>query len=152
MVALLDVNVLMALLDWNHQSHRMARSWLIRNSSFGWATCPITQNGILRILSNPKYQSAAGYSTTISTGQVALWLAQLVTSPDHLFVSDDISLMNEGVLEESTLLSYRHITDLYLLALAVHHGMKFVTFDTRISITSVSGAKAETLEVIGTTD
>ena len=55
MRALFDVNVLIALLDAGHFSHRKAMDWLEKSSQYGWASCPITQYGCLRIISNPKY-------------------------------------------------------------------------------------------------
>ena len=57
MRALLDVNVLVALLDAAHVHHRRAATWLGRNLGAGWASCPLTQNGCLRILSSPSYPS-----------------------------------------------------------------------------------------------
>lgn len=52
-IALLDVNVLIALLDNKHKHHALATSWLFEWLIAGncWASCPITQNGCMRILS-----------------------------------------------------------------------------------------------------
>jgi len=51
MVALLDVNVLVALLDADHMHHTAATHWLSEHLDAGWASCPLTQNGCIRILS-----------------------------------------------------------------------------------------------------
>ena len=58
MRALLDVNVLIALLDSDHTSHAVALGWFTENAREGWASCPITQNGCVRIMSNPGYPNA----------------------------------------------------------------------------------------------
>lgn len=55
MRALLDVNVLIALLDEAHIHHQLAMGWLTNNIEQGWASCPMTQNGCIRILSQPSY-------------------------------------------------------------------------------------------------
>ena len=55
MRALLDINVLIALLDQDHSLHQRAREWFSRNAATGWTSCPITQNGCVRIMANPGY-------------------------------------------------------------------------------------------------
>jgi len=62
MIALLDVNVLVALFDPNHTLHEPAHRWFETERESGWATCPITENGLVRVLSNPKYP---GRQTTV---------------------------------------------------------------------------------------
>jgi uncharacterized protein len=54
-VALLDVNVLVALFDPDHVHHEAAHGWFAANRAAGWATCPLTENGLIRVLSNPAY-------------------------------------------------------------------------------------------------
>ena len=56
--ALLDVNVLIALFDQEHVHHELSHDWFSDNRRDGWATCPVTENGFLRVLSNPAYSSA----------------------------------------------------------------------------------------------
>ena len=58
MRSLLDVNVLIALLDADHISHTAATAWLSEHGRRGWASCPITQNGCVRIMSHPGYPNA----------------------------------------------------------------------------------------------
>jgi toxin-antitoxin system PIN domain toxin len=134
MRALLDVNVLIALLDAGHLHHARASAWLAENLGHGWASCPITQNGCIRIMSQPSYPG------TLPTAQVAERLAEAAASPHHEFWPADVSLLEAGVLDWPRILGHRQVTDAYLLALAVRHGGRFVSFDRRISPAVVKGA------------
>ncbi len=142
MRTLLDVNVLIALLDAGHVHHALAMSWLEREISHGWASCPITQNGCIRIISQPSYPSP------IPAAQVARRLAEAAADASHAFWSDDISLLEPGVIDWAHVLGHRQVTDAYLLGLAVRHGGRFATFDQRISLATVTGATAAHLVVI----
>jgi len=143
MRALLDVNVLIALLDEGHIYHGLAMSWLEREISHGWASCPLTQNGCIRIMSQPKYPG------NVAAAQVAERLAEAANGPDHEFWPANISMLNEDVFDWSLVLGHRQVTDVYLLALAVHHGSRFVTFDRRIVLDTVKGARSENLKMLG---
>ena len=143
MRSLLDVNVLLALTDSRNVHHQKARAWRLRSMSDGWATCPLTQNGFLRVSSQP------GYSTPIPIADSIRILAQMVARPDHSFWPDSISLLDDGLIDYSRLLGPRQLTDVYLLALAFYHGGRFVTFDRGISLKAVRGASAKHLELIG---
>ena len=134
-VALLDVNILIALLDGGHLHHATAMTWLAAHHAHGWASCPLTQNGCLRILSLPSYPN------TQPVAQVALRLAQATADPTHQFWPDDLSLLTPGALAWDRVLSSRQITDLYLLALAVRHGGRLVTLDRGIPLAAVPGAE-----------
>ncbi|MBW1998097.1 MAG: PIN domain-containing protein [Deltaproteobacteria bacterium] len=142
MRSLLDVNVLIALLDGGHVFHRAAMSWLEREIRHGWASCPVTQNGCIRIMSHP------GYPGTLPAAQVAQRLEEAVRSPEHDFWPDDISLLCSGVFDWSRVLGHRQVTDAYLLALAVRHKGRLVTLDRRIIPEMVAGAGEEHLVVI----
>ena len=142
MRALLDVNVLIALLDGAHTCHRPAMSWLEHEIHNGWASCPITQNGCVRIMSHP------GYPGALPAAQVAQRLREAVVSPEHEFWPDDISLLQSDVFDWSRVLAHRQVTDMYLLALAIHHGGRLVTLDRRIAPEAVAGAEAEHLVVL----
>ncbi|MBV6417722.1 MAG: Ribonuclease VapC44 [Steroidobacteraceae bacterium] len=135
MRALLDVNVLIALLDAAHVHHRVARKWLAREGGTGWASCPITQNGCLRILTHSRYPNAQ------SVPAVAARLAEAIAHPLHEFWPDDISLLDAGRIDSQRVLSASQITDLYLLALAVAHRGRLVTFDRSIIVEAVAGAE-----------
>lgn len=139
MRALLDVNVLIALLDAAHVHHRVAREWLADNITEGWASCPITQNGCIRILSQPAYPGAE------SPAAVAARLADAAATSWHEFWADDLSLLDLRILDWRRVLGTRQLTDAYLLALAVHRKGRFVTFDRSIPLNVVPGAEARHL-------
>lgn len=142
MRALLDVNVLIALLDADHAHHAAATSWLDKNLKAGWASCPITQNGCVRILSQP------GYPAPMPAAQVAARLAEAAATAHHAFWPDDVSLLDASVFDHSRLLGPRQVTDAYLLALAVAHKGRFVTFDRSVALAVVTGAEKKHLHVL----
>jgi toxin-antitoxin system PIN domain toxin len=137
---LLDVNVVIALIDPNHLHHDIAHEWFARVGAATWATCPIVENGVIRILGNPNYPlgDASG-----SPAKVAAILGSLRDAPGHVFWPDDMSLLDTDLIALDTILSSRHVTDTYLLALAVKHGGQLATFDRRLTTSAVkSGAQA----------
>lgn len=144
MRALLDVNVLIALLDEAHVAHTVASAWLADhvNRGDGWASCPLTQNGCIRIMSQPAYPGQ------LVAAQVAARLGQATRHASHAFWPDSISLLDPDTLDWQRVLGHRQVTDNYLLALAVRHGGQFVTLDARISTGAVPGAAPEHLVVL----
>lgn len=142
MRALLDVNVLIALLDAGHVHHRLATDWLVVHLERGWASCPLTQNGCIRILSN------AAYPNAIPAAQVAERLAEAARHPAHAFWPDAISLLEPDRLAWDRLLSGRQVTDAYLLALAVDQGGRLVTLDRGVPWAAVRGARSPHLVVL----
>ena len=142
MRALLDVNVLIALLDAAHVHHARATRWLQQEIAHGWASCPLTQNGCLRIMAQPAYPQA------LPLAQVASRLAQAAAHPAHAFVPDDYSLLDAGTAHWQGLLGHRQITDSYLLGLAVRHQCRFVSFDARLQPSAVPGAQQRHLVVL----
>ena len=143
MRALLDVNVLIALLDSNHERHEAARRWLEENIQHGWATCAITQNGCLRIISQPAYPH------TLPVALVADLLQDATDTTHHEFWPD-ASLLTPGVIDWHQVRGPKQITDLYLLALAAKNQGRFVTFDKRIVRGAVLNASEEAYCVIPT--
>lgn len=139
MRALLDVNVLIALLDSSHIHNSLVTSWLANNIEAGWASCPITQNGCIRIFSQP------GYPNTVPAAQIAERLAEAAQHTSHEFWPDSISLLQPGSLVWDKVLSSRQVTDVYLLALAIKQGGRFVTLDRGIPLAAVTGAKQKHL-------
>ena len=135
MRALLDVNVLIALLDADHSLHARTTQWLGRNASGGWASCPITENGCVRIMSHP------GYHHPLPVRSVIERLAEASATSWHEFWPDDISLLDAQVANPARIHGPRHVTDVYLLALAVRHGGLFVTLDASISHDAVIDAR-----------
>lgn len=135
MRALLDVNVLIALLDADHTLHARATLWFTGHARSGWASCPITQNGCLRIMSHPSYPN------TVSVRAIMDRLTEASASTFHEFWPDDVSLLDAKVADSARIHGPRQLTDIYLLALAVRHKGQFVTFDGAISIDAIRGAE-----------
>jgi uncharacterized protein len=140
--ALLDVNVLIALLDADHIHHHRASSWLAQNIGAGWASCAITLNGCVRIMSQP------GYPNPLPTAQVAARLAEAASTPHHLFVPASASLLDAALFDTTQLLGHRQVTDAWLLGLAVAHGLRLVSFDGGFPLRVVRGAQSAHLVVI----
>ena len=134
--ALLDVNVLIALLDRRHLHHEPAHAWFAAEQAKGWATCPLTQNAVLRIVGQPRYPNSPGPPAV-----VAPLMAELIRHPQHQFWPDSLSLLGQSSVDVSRLLDASQLTDTYLLALAVHHGGRLVSFDRRLSCQGVAGGR-----------
>jgi toxin-antitoxin system PIN domain toxin len=139
MRALLDVNVLIALFDAAHVHHRAASDWLGSNIGHGWASCPLTQNGCLRILSQPRYPNA------VPLAEAAARLGDATRHKAHRFWPDEMSLLDAGSVRWDRVLSGTLLADTYLLALAVRHGGRLVTFDRAVPLAAIPGAGAEHL-------
>ncbi len=139
MRALLDVNVLVALLDGGHLHHRAATAWLARNDKQGWASCPITENGCIRVMSLPAYPNAQPASA------VASRLAAATRQKSHAFWADSVSLLDDARILWDRVLGSRQLTDVYLLALAVAENGRLVTFDRSIPLSAVPGAQSKHL-------
>jgi uncharacterized protein len=142
MRALLDVNVLIALLDVDHAHHARAGEWFRGQRKGGWSSCPITQNGCVRVMSQPAYPNA------LPTAAVLDRLARAARHPRHEFWPDDISLLDDEVADRGRIHGPKQVTDLYLLALAVRHQGRFATFDGSIPIAAVRGAAKRHLAVL----
>jgi toxin-antitoxin system PIN domain toxin len=138
-IGLLDVNVLIALCDGRHEHHLAAAQWFVEQAASGWASCPLTQNGAIRIMSTPAYPSARPVS------QVLAQVQALCASPYHRFWPDAVSLVQPGTLNPAHLLGHRQLTDAYLLALAVQNGGRFVTLDGAVPVQAVAGAQPDDL-------
>jgi uncharacterized protein len=142
MRALLDVNVLIALHDADHVHHTRAGEWFEAHSQSGWASTPLTQNGCLRIMSQ------AGYSNPQPMTQLVLMLQNSTVAPWHALWPDDISLLDSHIFRHTHIHSSKQLTDLYLLGLVVRNQGCLVTFDQRIPLSAVLGAKPEHLVVL----
>ncbi len=143
MTFLLDVNVLIALLDPAHIQHDAAHEWFATHGRRSWATCPLTENGVLRIVGHPRYPNSPG-----TPSAVAPLIVGLRALPGHVFWPDDISLLDSEKFDMAHLLSSGQVTDSYLLALAYAHGGQLATFDRRLVTTAVRDA-AKCLYLIG---
>ena len=135
MISLLDVNVLIALVVKDHPFHEPATHFFRQCLTDGWATCPLTENALLRIVGG---SSIPGHSCTVSEARELL--GKYVEMPGHQFWPDDVSFADTKRFP--TLPGSKKLTDLYLVALAVKHGGRLATFDHRIDPTPISGGPA----------
>ena len=142
MRALLDVNVLVALFDGNHTLHGQATRWFDEHGDSGWASCPITQNGCVRVMSQPGYPERLPVATLVER------LAQATAHRAHEFWPDDASLLDERMIDATRIHGPGQLTDVYLLALAVSHGGRLVTLDQGIPLAAVREAQKKHLVVI----
>lgn len=142
MRGLLDVNVLIALLDAGHIHHGLASRWLVDQIDSGWASCPLTQLGCIRVMSQPAYPNVQ------PAAQVADRLRGAAASGHHAFWSADADALGRETVRWLDLLTSRHATDAYLLALAVAHDGRFVTFDQHVPLRAVPAAESRHLVVI----
>lgn len=142
-VALLDVNVLVALFDSDHVHHNSAHEWFAANRESGWATCPLTENGLVRVLSNVAYAGVP-----YQPAAIVKRLEQFCASGHHGFWPDAISLRDPRLFDRTVAVTHRQITDVYLLGLARNQGGRLATFDRGIPVAAVVGADSGYLEVI----
>ena len=135
---LLDVNVLIALIDPAHVQHDRAHDWFAAKGRHAWATCPLTENGVLRVVGHARYPNSPG-----NPAAVAELFAILRALGGHEFWPDDITLFDSQRVESARLLDSGQVTDTYLLALATAHGGQLATFDRHLVTEAViDGSKA----------
>jgi uncharacterized protein len=142
MRVLFDVNVLIAILDEQHVHHRVAHQWWAANRSAGWATCPLTENGLARIMSQ------SGYKNRVTTAFAIDLLSEQIGETDHAFWPDDISLCDGSKFDPSRILGPSQLTDVYLLALAVKNAGRLATLDRSVPLGAVCGAEPRHLAMI----
>ena len=105
--ALLDVNVLIALFHPEHVHHQIAHDWFADQEPQGWATCPLTENGFLRILTNPRGPVQDRRAIVFAS------LNSLCASEHHEFWPDSVSLRDDSLLDSDVHVSYLQLIDLY---------------------------------------
>jgi toxin-antitoxin system PIN domain toxin len=128
---------MIALIDPTHVGHDAAHRWFETEGAGAWATCPMTENGVIRIVGHPKYPNTPG-----SPAVVAEVIQRLREQPGHSFWPDHISLVGDDHVDPAQILTSGQVTDSYLLALAVANHGKLATFDRRLSPKAVKGGKA----------
>jgi toxin-antitoxin system PIN domain toxin len=138
-MALLDVNALVALAWDSHVHHARMRAWFAENSSNGWATCPLTESGFVRVSSNPKALPVA-----IGIVEALAVLSALRALDTHRFLNDDVSLCDSDV---PTISGHQQVTDAHLLTLARRRRVRLVTFDSGMLALS-QGRDVELLTVL----
>lgn len=141
--ALLDINVLVALFDPDHVHHELAHDWFADHRTAGWASCPLTENGLIRVLANPRYGSP-----NASLRSVREAVRRFLASDEHEFWPDDVSIADDTLFNVGALAGHRQITDVYLLGLATRREGHLVTFDRSIPVKAVVGADRESLTLI----
>lgn len=135
---LLDVNVLIALIDPAYVQHDRAHEWFASSGRQAWATCPLTENGVLRIVGHARYPNSPG-----TPAAVAELMGGLRALPGHEFWPDDLTVFDVQRIHSERLLDSAQVTDSYLLALASAHGGKLATFDRRLVTSAVvNGSQA----------
>lgn len=139
---LLDVNVLLALLDPVHAHHDAAHAWFAATPR-RWASCPLTENGAIRIMAHPSYPNRVD-----SPAVAAELVGELCRHPGHVFWPGNLSLLDSGLVWRERLLRGAAVTDTWLLALAVHNGGRLATFDRRLDTEAVRGG-ADACVLIG---
>ena len=142
MAWLLDINVLIARVDPAHEFHALVCYWLKRHRNEPLVTCPLTENGFLRIYGHPNYPGGPG-----SPEAARLDLLVIRSLINHQFLADSVSLAESARVPSLEGASPRQLTDLYLLALAAAHGIQFATFDQGIPVDLVPDGR-RALEVI----
>ncbi|OBI42344.1 type II toxin-antitoxin system VapC family toxin [Mycobacterium sp. E796] len=138
-MGLLDVNALVALAWDSHIHHVPMREWFVANASGGWATCPVTESGFVRVSTNPKV-----LASPIGIADARRVLSALRATDGHRFLVDDVSLADEDI---PPIAGYRQVTDAHLLALARRRGVRLVTFDAAI-VTLANGRDVELLTAL----
>lgn len=135
---LLDVNVLIALIDPAHIQHDRAHQWFARSGKKAWASCPLTENGVLRIVGHSRYPNSLG-----TPAAVAALMTGFLALPGHEFWPDDVTLLDRGRVHSDRLLNSGQVTDSYLLALSAAHGGQLATFDRNLVTDAVvNGSKS----------
>ena len=142
MRSLFDINVLLALMDPDHVHHERVRSWWERERGHGWASCPISQNGFIRVITQRSYTSSKPIADAIAI------LRRATSRPDHQFWPDDISILDGEAIDSGRLLGPTQLTDVYLLALSIRRAGRLATLDRGISTAAVRGARSEHLVMV----
>ena len=143
MIALLDVDVLVALFDPAHLHHDRAHVWLEAGRSTGWATCPITENGFVRVVSHPDYPGGR-----VTVGDALERLSRFAEADDHHFWPDSTSLRRRSRFDGRRLEGPGQVRSAYLLLLAVQNDGRLVTFDAEIPVGAVPQAQPDRVVVL----
>jgi toxin-antitoxin system PIN domain toxin len=125
---LLDVNLLIALAWPNHVHHDLAHRWLAEHRQDGWATCPLTQSGFVRVSSNPRAVSEAR-----SPAEAIALLRRMIALPDHVFWNDDVAIASSQHVAPERIAGHAQVTDAHLIAVALSHGGRLATLDAGVT-------------------
>jgi uncharacterized protein len=142
-VSLLDVNVLVALFFPDHVHHELAHDWFAGHREQGWATCPLTENGFIRVACQQPSDDVLVRPTDVITH-----LDRFRGDKLHRSWTDTISLTDTAVFAPQYIRGHQQLTDVYLLGLAKKMGGRLATFDRTIPVKAIRGGSAELLHVI----
>jgi len=141
---LLDTNVLIALLWPSHARHELAVKWFARHRGKGWATCPLTEAGFVRIVSNAAFSRDA-----VTPREAAGVLAANTAAKDHAFWPDEVPFAEAIAFADVRLVGHQQVTDAYLLGLALRRGGMLATLDERIAaLTEPRTTERKALEIV----
>jgi hypothetical protein len=140
---LLDVNLLVALFDPDHVHHDLAHDWFEDNHQRGWATCPVTENGFVRVIANPKYPGGAERA-----GLLVNRLQAFCRNRHHRFWADSVSLTDPAMFDTAFLRGHAQVTDVCLLGLAKKMNGRLGSLDRSVPWKAIVGAGADLVEVI----
>jgi hypothetical protein len=137
------VNLLVALFDPDHVHHDLAHDWFEDNRGRGWATCPVTENGFVRVIANPKYPGGAERAEVL-VGR----LQAFCRTRDHHFWPDAVSLTDPMLFNPGFLRGHGQVTDVYLLGLAKKMNGRLASLDRSVPWKAIIGGRPDLLEVI----
>jgi toxin-antitoxin system PIN domain toxin len=143
-IHLLDVNILIALAWPIQEHHKIATDWFMAPSQNGWATCPMTQCGFVRISSNPKFIPSA-----VSPFEAVSLLQEMMNHKNHVFWPDTLSVADTKYFGRFNITGHRQITDAHLLELTIRNGGKLATMDRGIESQLKSPTDRQNLVIIG---
>ena len=144
MRSLFDASFLIALIDQDHNYYDEAIAWFVEHSGDGWASCCLTENAAVRILSNPNYSKVKRFTPL----QISDTINRFIKATDHEFWPSDISITDTSIFSHDRILGPKQVTDIYLLAMAAERIGCLVSYDQRISLDAVRNARPEHLVVI----
>lgn len=137
-----DINVLIALFDTSHQHHLVAKREFMKYVPAGWCSCSMSQNGFIRIVSNPSYLNS------MSVAEATTLLKLAVERTNHTYLDNTLSLLDTHRFETTKLLTHKQISDLFLIGMAIHYDVKLLTFDRNIPTHAAIGFNDRHLLVI----
>jgi uncharacterized protein len=140
---LLDVNALIALIFPGHVHHLTIHAWFEMNSRAGWATGPITENGVIRIMSQPNFEGGRNDPSEVIDVLRALWRSQL---KHHRFWPDQVSLTDDSIFSSQYIVGPKQVTDAYLLGLAAKRRARLVSFDRSLPWQAIRGGTAKLVQ------
>ena len=142
-IALLDVNVIVALFFAQHVHHEIAHDWFADHRREGWATCPMTENGFVRVATQQPTESGL-----IRATEAVEHITRFCSDQHHHPWTDAVSLTDSKIFVPEFIASHRQVTDVYLLGLAKKMKGALVTFDRTIPLNAVRGATSAHLQVL----